>query len=580
MTMVSRDSVPAFDRRFFDGDAAVSRIGEGELGGKAASLVLMARDILGRFDGAACPGIRVDVPRLVVLTTDVFRAFVSENGLADAVYGDATDDRIAHACQRAELPAQFVGDLRALVEGVHSPLAVRSSSLLEDALAHPFAGVYATKMIPNNQHDPDTRFRKLAEAVKFVIASTFFRQPRDYMRSIDRDPREEAMAVVVQEIVGLRHGDLFYPSLSGVGRSYSYYPIGRARPEDGVVNLALGLGKAIVDGGLTWSYSPARPRVGPPFNGLGDMVKNTQTSFWGVNMGTPPPPDPVRETEFLVQSDLARAESDGALDHLVSTFDPASDRLRCGLLSGGARVLDFSPILDAGVLPLNEAVKQLLRLAKEALGADVEIEFALTFGQGGEPARLGLLQARPMQVAVGEVTVGQDELDGPGVLLASEIVLGHGARADLQDVVYVKPAVFEARHTPRIAAELERINVALQAERRPYLLIGFGRWGSSDPWLGVPVDWSQISQARVLVEATLPDMSPDLSQGSHFFHNLISFGVQYLSVPHTGGRAVDWAWLDALPPVHEGDLVRHVRTPRPLDVRVDGRARRGVIRHD
>jgi hypothetical protein len=294
-------------------------------------------------------------------------------------------------------------------------------------------------------------------------------------------------------------------------------------------------------------------------------------------MGTPPPPDPVRETELLVQSDLARAESNGALDHLVSTFDPASNRLRCGLLPGGARVLDFSPILDAGVLPLNEAVKQLLRLAKESLGADVEIEFALTFGQGGEPARLGLLQARPMQVAVGEVTVGQDELDGPGVLLASEIVLGHGARTDLQDVVYVKPAVFEARHTPRIAAELERINVALQAERRPYLLIGFGRWGSSDPWLGVPVGWAQIGAARVIVEATLPDMEPELSQGSHFFHNLISFRVLYLSIWHRAGQRIAWERLDALPARHETEFVRHVRLARPLDVRVDGRHGRGVV---
>jgi hypothetical protein len=569
---------PQFGREFLGASETFTRIGAGELGGKASGLELIRERILSRLDASS--EIAAAVPTLTVLTTELFDLFMRRNDLREIALSDEPDERIAAAFQQAELPAEHVGDLRALITSVHTPLAVRSSSLLEDALDHPFAGVYETKMIPNNQPDPDTRFRRLVEAIKFVYASTFFRAAKSYIASIGQEPLAEKMAVVIQEVVGSRYGDRFYPFLSGVGRSYNYYPSGHGRPEDGVVNLALGLGKQIVDGGLSWTYCPAYPEAPAPFKGIGDLLKNTQTEFWAVNMGRPPLPDPIHETEYLVRAGLADAELDGSLDPVVSVYDSASDRIYPGLWTKGPRVIDFAPILSTGLLPLNDLVRRLLALSVEASGGDVEIEFAVDLDRRRTPpARFGFLQVRPMKVSHQEIEVAPEAMEGPAVLLASEQVLGNGRRDDLRDIVFVKPAGFDAKTTPRVALELDRINRSFLSEGGAYLLIGFGRWGSSDPWLGVPVDWGQISAARVIVEATLPEMNPDLSQGSHFFHNLIGFQVLYLSVRHQGAHRIDYDWLDRQETIAETDFVKHVRTARPLEVQVDGRRGRGVIRH-
>jgi hypothetical protein len=566
-----------FGRKFFDSSTTFSRIGTGGIGGKAAGLLTISSEILADIEPV--DGIEVAVPTVTVIGTDVFDAFMSRNGLYDSALSDRPDDRIALDFQQAAFPSEVVGDLRALVRDVHTPLAVRSSSLLEDALAHPFAGVYATKMIPNNQADVDTRFRRLMEAVKFVYASTFFRGARNYLRSIRQAPDAEKMAIVIQEVVGQRFGDRFYPSLSGVARSYNYYPSGRSRPEDGVVNLALGLGKQIVDGGVCWVYSPARPTAPAPFKDPRDQLENTQTQFWAVNMGRPPLPDPIHETEYLVEAKLEDAETDGSLRFVASTLDPESNSLRPGINVEGARVLDFAPLLQYGVLPLNQAVKALLERSKQVLGNEVEIEFAMNLDRvRGRPGRFGLLQLRPMAVGTDEVELSTADLSRPDVIVASSNVLGNGRRDDLVDIVFVKPQEFETRHTSRIAMELDQLNRDLQDQARPYVLIGFGRWGSADPWLGIPVQWGQISSARVIVEATLADLTPDLSQGSHFFHNLLGLRVFYLSVPRGDESGIDWTWLDRQERVAETRFVKHVRTRHPLNVVVDGREGRGVIR--
>ncbi len=573
-----RSQLPQFDRHFFEADQTFTCIGSGALGGKAAGLNLVRERILTRLSRDDFPGIDINIPTLTVLTTDLFDSFMERNDLYEIALSDSPDERIALAFQKGELPAEFVGDLRALIASVHTPLAIRSSSLLEDALAHPFAGVYGTKMIPNNQADTDTRFHRLTEAIKFVFASTFFQQPKSYVRSIRQDLKSEKMAVIIQEVVGTRRDDRFYPAVSGVARSYSYYPSGHATSEDGVVNLALGLGKQIVDGGISWIYSPAYPKAPPPYAGAGDMLKNSQTRFWAVHMGHPPMPDPIRETEYLVRCDLSVAEKDGCLDHLVSTFDARSERFRPGLHGAGPRLLDFAPILSIGTIPLNDLIRPLLDLAEETLETAVEIEFAVALPRGKKHnPRFGFLQARPMMVAGEAVTVAEEELHGPAVLLSSDRVLGNGTRHDICDVVYLKPDAFEARFTDRMATELDGVNRGLEEAGHPYLLIGFGRWGSSDPWLGVPVDWGQISGARAIVEATLPQMTPDLSQGSHFFHNLISFDVLYLSVRHMSDFSIQWDWLDRQPTVTETQFVRHIHLSRPLDMKVDGRNGRGVI---
>jgi hypothetical protein len=346
------------------------------------------------------------------------------------------------------------------------------------------------------------------------------------------------------------------------------------------VTLALGLGKTIVDGGLSWSYSPAYPNAPPPFNDLGDLLKNTQTQFWAVHMGDPPEHDPIRETEFLVQLGLSEAEDDGALRYLVSTYDAGSDRLNPGLDARGPRALTFAPLMGSRMLPFNNLLKRLLELSEDALGSPVEIEFAINLDRRNAlPARVGFLQVRPMMVGMDRIAVATEDLHGESVLLASEKVLGNGARNDIEDVVFIRPDAFEPKETPDIARELERINRNLIDEGRRYLVIGFGRWGTSDPWLGIPVAWGQISGARVIVEATLPDVQPDLSQGSHFFHNLLSFHVLYLSVEHHGPYGIDWDWLGRQPVVQASDHVTHVRLGQALDIRVDGTDGRGVIRH-
>ncbi|MBP1634688.1 MAG: response regulator receiver protein [Acidobacteria bacterium] len=575
----TRPPVAAFDRHFFDGSERFTSIGGGEFGGKAHSL-LGVRDLLAAsLEPRHLRHFDVCVPTLTVIATDLFEKFMAANRLWALVESGAPDHRLATAFQAADLPVELVGDLWALVGQVRTPLAIRSSSLLEDALGQPFAGVYATKMIPNNQQDVETRFHRLVEAVKLVYASTFFESARNYRRTAAPGAADR-MAVIIQAIVGRRHRDRFYPELSGVARSFSFYRSGRARPEDGVVNLALGLGKTIVDGGITWSYSPAYPQATPPYGSIGELMKQTQVSFWAVNMGRVPSYDPVAETEYLVRCGLEDAEEDETLRYLASTYDARSDRLSMGVGIRGPRALTFSPLLSLEEFPLNDLLRSLLRVCAEALAAPVEIEFAATFppGPGDGRVQFGFLQVRPMAVSSAVVEIDLSAVPPGELLLASERVMGNGVVSDVRDVVYVRPERFEARQTPAIAEELARVNRRLADAGRPYLLIGFGRWGSSDPWLGVPVEWSQINGARSIVEATLPAMNVDPSQGSHFFHNLSSFDVSYFTVPFGREPGIDWDGLARRPAEHETPLVRHVRLDEPLLIEVDGRRGVGAVR--
>jgi hypothetical protein len=571
--------IPRFDRAFFSSERTFTRIGDGKLGGKTEGLLSIKETLENmQADGAFGP-IRVEIPRLTVLATDVFDAFLHRNRLREVALSGQADERIAHAFQQADLPSEVLGDLRGLIEKVHTPLAVRSSSLLEDALGRPFAGVYETKMIPNNQPDPGARFHRLVEATKLIYASTFFRDARAYRRVAGVEDDLEKMAVIIQEVVGERHGDRFYPHLSLVCRSYNYYPTGRARPDQGVVSLALGLGKTIVDGGVCWSYCPAYPTAPPPYGSVSQLLKESQNRFWAVNMGPPPGYDPIAETEYLLEGDLADAEYDGTLKHLVSTYDSASDRLFPGMGNDGPRVLNFASLLQFDDIPVNPAVRRLLEVCEEALQAKVEIELAMALpGSRDDPPRLGFLQVRPMLAPETAVEIKPEEMSGPGVLIASERAMGNGTVESVQDVVFTKPSTFEARCTRAMAVQIEKVNLRLLGEGRPYLLIGFGRWGSSDPWLGIPVTWSQVSGAKAMVEATLPSMNVEPSQGSHFFHNLSSFEVAYFTVGHgVGGGLIDWEQLEGQVTVEETEFLRHVRFSEPLRIRLDGRTGRGIV---
>ncbi|NJD18897.1 MAG: hypothetical protein FIA95_06390 [Gemmatimonadetes bacterium] len=571
--------IPRFARVFFASDDVASRIGGGALGGKAEGLVRIHEALKAHFGRSPVPDVDVDIPRMVVLATDAFARFMERGGLYDVALSDLSDRRIAHAFQKVDLPTALLGDLRAIVEEVRTPLAVRSSSLLEDALAHPFAGVYETKMTPNLDTDPDVRFRALVEAIKLVYASTFFRGARTYRRAIGAADREEKMAVLIQEVVGARHGDRFYPHVSGVGRSLSYYPTGYSHPEDGVLQLALGLGKTIVDGGVCWSYSPRDPAAPPPFGSAAQMVRATQSRFWAVNMGKPPAYDPVAEAEYLVEAGLGEAEADGTLRWVASTYDAASDRVSPGTGRDGPRVLNFSPLLQLRVWELNEALAQLLALAEESLGTPAEIEVAAALPPSSEGrVRLSLVQVRAMAARGDETPVEEGDLEGAGVLLGSSHAMGNGVVDSVHDVVYIKPGTFDFSRSREVALKLDAWNRRLLDEGRPYMLIGFGRWGSSDPWLGIPVTWGQVAGTRIIVEATQPKQRIEPSQGSHFFHNISSLGVVYFSVGPAEPTDLDWEFLAGHPAVAETELLRHIRLERPLHVRVDGRSGRGFVR--
>ncbi len=571
--------MPPFDPRRPDSFHHCAHIGSGALGAKARGLCVIHDRILGLLEAEALPEVTIEAPRAVVVATDIFEAFMERNRLWGEAVEDQPDGLIARRFQQAELPEEAIESLRALVSVMRAPLALRPSSYLEERLERPFPTVYTTKMIANNDAADEARLRRLADALKLVWASTFFSESVLSRRAAGVAADAERMAVVVQEIFGKHHGRRFYPTVSAVARSFNYYPTGGDRPEDGVVALALGLGKTIIDDGHVWSYCPRRPTAPPPFKSTGDLMKFTQTSFWAVNTGEVDSPDPLRETECLVRSGLADAESDGELKFLVSTYDAASDRLHEGLSGRGPRVLTFAPLLGSRTIGFHQVVQRLVELSRATTGGEAEIELsAILDPEHGRPLRAALLQLRPMMAGGGRFSVDEDDLEAGDVLVASTDCLGHGARSDVEDVVYLPPRTFDRGQTRIMAAELEAVNRGLVDDGRQAVFIGLGRWGTTDDRFGVPVTWGQISAARVIVEVALPEAPRALSQGTHFFHRVLNFQVLYMSIEHGAAHGVGWDWLDGQPAVWEGRHVRHVRLAQPLEVRVDGATRRGVIR--
>lgn len=553
---------------------AICTAAGGSIGGKAQGLAFIHDTLQKKFSGDRFPDVEIMIPDLSIICTDIFDRFMEQNDLYPLALSAAPDDRIGLAFQQADLPFEALGKLRELVNKVTVPLAVRSSSLLEDREKEPFAGIYATKIIPNNHFDPQIRFRRLVEAIKYVYASLFFQSAKDYIATTRHNLEDEKMAVIIQHVHGNRHDKLFYPEISGVARSYNFYPQERVKHEDGVVHLALGLGKTIVDGGISWSYSPARPQVKPPYRTVDELLKQTQTRFWSVNMGEPPEYDPLQETEYLTSASLTTAEKHGSLKYVASTFDPYSNRLTIGTTNPGPKVLTFGRILELGEIPLNDIIIELLAVCESALNTPVEIEFALKLN----PHQLGFLQVRPMAVNKDIVEISEAELSEEDVLLASKNTLGNGLNQSIRDIVYVRPENFQSQDTQTIARQLPRLNKKLIEEIRPYLLIVLGRLGTTDPWLGIPIRWADVSGARAVVETTRENFNVVLSQGSHYFHNLTSLGVFYFSLPLTSEFQIQWERLEELPVEEETDLLRHVRLPGPLTIKVDGRKGTGVIK--
>ncbi|MFH1728243.1 MAG: PEP/pyruvate-binding domain-containing protein [Pseudomonadota bacterium] len=574
-------TIKRFQREFFESKDDFTYIGNGSFGGKALGLLFIHDKLVKSCENnTGFENIRVSIPKSTIITTELFDIFMKRNNLYDLFSNkNISDEDIVLEFQQAELPTELLGDLRALISKVHSPLAIRSSSLIEDSIDAPFAGIYATKMIPNNQSETTMRFRKLSDAIKFVYASTFFKSAKDYISSIDLNINNEKMAVIIQECVGNLYDDYFYPNISGVVRSYNFYAFGKSKPQDGMGSLALGLGKTIVDGSNSWNYSLTNPKAPPPYNSISDLLKLSQNKFWAVDMSKQTKYDPVKETEFMKLLELKEAEFHGNLQPIASTYDPASDRIAFGTHVNGPRLLNFTQILDFEEVKLNKLLLHIVDLCKDMFKEDVEIEFALNFDHKNyKNVRFAFLQVRPIAVSNENTTVESSELLQSDNLLSSDVVLGNGSDNNIKDIVFVKPEVFDKSKTRQIANELELINKDCLRENINYLLIGFGRWGSQDEWLGIPVDWGQISKAKVIIEATLPAIDVEISQGSHFFHNLTGFKIPYFSVKHNSKFSIDWDWLNSQKMIKETSFLKHVRLSRPLNVKVDGKKGIGVVK--
>jgi CheY-like chemotaxis protein len=562
---------------FQPSESSFLRIGSGSLGGKARGLgfvrhLLRKSRMTGRF-----PGVRISVPPAVVLATDVFDQFVTENNLLDFALHCEDDTEIQQKFLAAPLSTSLNEDLKSFLVEVNHPLAVRSSSLLEDSQYQPFTGVYETFMLGNQQAHLGERLRALSEAIKRVYASMFSRHAKAYVRATPYRLEEEKMAVILQQVVGTPHRQRFYPDLSGVVRSRNFYPVAPMTFEDGIAAVALGLGRAVVDGGKCLSFCPRYPRNLVQFSSVDDILANSQSEFWALELhgAADGHPGHLHETRF----GLDAAESDGTLQAVASTYSKDNHAVYDGVSRPGSRIVSFAPMLKHGTFPLAEILDVLVRAGEVALGNPVEIEFAVRLPQqSGQVAEFGFLQIRPLTLARDSHDLAVDDVQPERLICQSSKVLGNGRIENLHDVVVVDSQRFERGRSQEVAKAVAQFNRSLNGENRPYLLIGVGRWGSNDPWLGIPVEWDEISGARVIVEAGFRDFRVTPSQGSHFFQNLTAFQIGYFTVnPDAGEGSVDWGWLSSQPALAEDGYVRHLHFDDPIRVVMNSRTSQGVI---
>ena len=569
--------VAVFDRGKYDRYAHFARIGEGSLGGKGRGLAFLDNIVkrhpeLNSFDNAT-----VSIPKTVVLCTDIFDKFMDANNLYQVALSDASDEEILQHFLRAQLPDALIADFFTFFEATKCPIAVRSSSLLEDAHYQPFAGIYSTYMIPFLS-DKYEMLRMLACAIKGVYASVFYRDSKAYMTATSNVIDSEKMAVILQEVVGNTYGTHFYPNISGVLRSLNYYPIGDEKAEDGIASLALGLGKYIVDGGQTLRVSPYHPHQVLQTSEMETALRETQTKFYALDMTNVSSDFKVDDGFNILKLRVKEADKDNSLHHIASTYDPYDQMIRDGIYEGGRKVISFAGVLQQGVFPFPELMQMAMRFGAEGMHRPVEIEFACTI-TGNSMLDFHLLQIRPIVDSKQMLETDLSTITDDECLLRSHMSLGHGISEEVADVVYVKTDDhFTAINNPTIAMEIEKINRRFLDEGKGFVLVGPGRWGSSDYWLGIPVKWPHISAAKLIVEAGLKNYRIDPSQGTHFFQNLTSFGVGYFTVNTYNGEGV-WRkeLLDAMPAVEETKYVRHVRFSHPLKIMMDGKKQEGVV---
>lgn len=597
--MKNQGVVAVFDRGRFDKYAHFARIGDGSLGGKGRGLAFLDSIIKRNPKLDQFEGVSVQIPKTVVLCTDVFDRFMEQNNLYPIALSDIPDEEILRHFLHAQLPDAFIADFFAFFEATRSPIAIRSSSLLEDAHYQPFAGVYATYMIPWLS-DKYQMLQMLAAAIKSVYASVYYRDSKAYMTATSNVIDQEKMAVILQEVVGSQHGERFYPTFSGVLRSLNYYPIGDEKAEEGIAQLALGLGKYIVDGGQTLRVSPYHPNQVLQTSELDFALRQTQTRFYALDCSDVSQDFKVDDGFNILNLKVKEADADGTLYGIASTYDPYDQVIRDGIYEGGRKVITFSGVLQQNVMPLPEILQEAMHCGADAMKRPVEIEFACDL-RGGK-ADFYLLQIRPIVDNMQSVDEDLRAISDSSCLLRSDNTLGHGIIEDVCDVVYVKTdANYNAANNPEIAVQIEQLNQQFLASGGCYALVGPGRWGSSDPWLGIPVKWPHISCARIIAEVALPNYRIDPSQGTHFFQNLTSLGVGYFTIDaenttksegssgedtqsakDEGENASRTSFfrkelLDNLPAVNETEFIRHVRLPKPLRILMDGKKQLGVV---
>ena len=569
--------VAIYQKDRFDEYSNFARIGDGSLGGKGRGLAFMGA-MVKRYPKLETENFNTNIPKTVVICTDIFDEFMETNELLPVALSDADDETILKYFLRASLPASLIDDLMAFFDVVKSPIAVRSSSLLEDSHYQPFAGIYSTYMIPRLE-DKYEMLRLLSDAIKAVYASVFYRDSKGYMTATSNLIDQEKMAIVLQEVVGNRYNDHFYPTISGVARSLNFYPIGNEKAEDGIANIALGLGKYIVDGGQTLRFSPRHPHNILQMSTMDFALRETQTRFYALDLKNLAEQFSIDDSFNLQRLGLKEADADGSLKYIVSTYDPYDQIIRDGYYPGGRKILSFVNILQHDVFPLAKTLDELLRIGQAEMGRPVEIEFAVNVDPNNhDKATFYLLQIRPIvdnkEIMDEDLTqVGNEE-----TILSSTSVLGHGIVTDVQDIIYVKSGAFNSSNNQLIAYEIEKLNRRFTEEEKNYVLVGPGRWGSSDHWLGIPVKWPHISNARVIVECGLENYRVDPSQGTHFFQNLTSFGVGYFTInPFKGDGWFDEEYLNALPAVEDTEYLRHIHFDKPIVIKMDGKKSLGVV---
>jgi hypothetical protein len=574
-----RGVIAKFDKMSFDEYQVFSRIGEGSIGGKARGLAFINRIIKNYKLFNKFPDVLITIPRTVVLSTDIFDEFMDHNNLYSVAMSDLSDEDILNSFINAELPGRVYQDFYAfLAVSRNHPIAVRSSSKLEDSHYQPFAGVYSTYMIPRLA-DNHVMVKAIADAIKEVYASVYYKASKAYMTATANVIDEEKMGIILQEVCGNRHGDIFYPTLSGVARSINYYPIGSEKADDGIVNVAFGLGKLIVEGGMSLRFCPKMPKKILQLSSPEDALRDTQKDFRALDLNfssfVPSTDDGVN----ILRIDIKDANNDGAMKYLASTYDRTNNVLRDGIIQNGKRIITFAGILQHKTFPLADILSTLLEVGQKEMNNPIEIEFAANLETpAGTPKVFNFLQIRPIVYSDETYNINLDNIRKEQTIIFSESALGHGLFKGIMDLVYVKPESFNAAQNKNVAMVIEKINSLFVKQSLGYVLIGPGRWGSTDPWLGIPVKWQQISAARIIVESGLKNYRIDPSQGTHFFQNLTSFRVGYFTInPFINEGYYDVDFLNRMKIVYEDEFIRHIRFDKPLEIMIDGKRHKGAI---